>query len=430
MRQQRDHGEFKRGWKVIVAAMVGVGVGLSPMPFYTMGVFAPHLAQAFGWSIGDIMGALGITTLMVAWAGPLAGMLAVRFGVRPVAITSSVLFGIAFTALALSNGSLTRFYLTWAVISAVGAGTLPITWTRTVNNWFDVHKGLALGITLTGTGLFGIFSKPYLAWAIGAFGWQGGYVALGLLPLLLATPIAFLLLHEPAVRVQHLPVALSPGGLTMRETLRDWRFWLIAAAVLPISFALSGPLPNLEIILREGGLSVSDILRLTPLVGFSALSGRLIGGWLIDRFWAPAVGFVILALPGIACWMLTADTLDVTSAAISIVLLGFALGVEYDLIAFFVARYFGLRSYAAIYGALYVSFSFGAGLGPLWFGRAYDQSGSYVFALKASLVMLVGAAAALLLLGRYRTFADQPVIGAAPVDAPLPHPHDPQRTAR
>ncbi|MFZ2998666.1 hypothetical protein [Sphingobium sp.] len=97
-------------------------------------------------------------------------------------------------------------------------------------------------------------------------------------------------------------------------------------------------------------------------------------------------------------------------AAVAIFLIGFALGIEYDVMAFFVARYFGLRSYAAIYGILYVFFAMGSGFGPLGFGWDYDAHGSYDLVLKASFVMLLLAAAAFLLLGRYRVFAEEPIV--------------------
>ena len=41
-------GEFKRGWPVLAAAAVGVGLGLSPLPYYTIGVMIPPLLQEFG----------------------------------------------------------------------------------------------------------------------------------------------------------------------------------------------------------------------------------------------------------------------------------------------------------------------------------------------------------------------------------------------
>ena len=401
MTDRAGYGEFRRGWPIVLSAFLGIGLGLSPLPFYTAGVFAPHLAAAFGWKIGDILAALLITTLMVVWAGPLAGLLAERWGVRRVALASTASFGFAFMLPALSNGSLALFYASWAIIAITGAGTLPITWTRAVNQRFEVRKGFALGLSLMGTGLFGILCKPYLAWVIGAFGWRAGYIALGLLPLLIALPVGFLLFRDDEVPDgDDAPPPVS--GLTLAETLRDWRFWLIALALLPISFSLAGPVPNLENILKHSGMTPERMVALTPLVGVTALLGRLIGGWLLDRFWAPAVGFVILGLPAVSCWILAGDALSFEMAAVAILLIGFALGVEYDLIAYLVARYFGLKSYAAIYGILYVCFSIGSGLAPLVFGRDFDAHGNYHLALTGSSVALVLSAASLMLLGRYR----------------------------
>lgn len=401
-----ENSEFRRGWGIVLASLLGIGLGLSPMPFYTMGVFAPHLVKAFGWSISQIMAGLSVTTLMVLWAAPVAGMLAVRWGVRKVALISLPLFGLAFMALSLSTGSLTQFYLSWALVAVLGAGTLPITWTKAVNHWFDRSKGLALGMSMTGTGLFGIVSKPYLAWVIGAYGWRAGYVGLGLLPILIALPTAFLLFrdtdpHATAIRTT------TPGGLTVGQAARDWRFWLLIAALMPISYALGGPVPNLEGILRSDGLAPGAILTLTPLIGLTALIGRLIGGWLLDRFWAPGVAFVILSLPGLSCWLLAGAALDYPTAALAIGLIGFALGIEYDVMAYFVARYFGLRKYAAIYSVLYVPFSCGAGVGPLGFGRDYDLHGNYHLSLMVCCAMLILSAASLLLLGRYREFPEE-----------------------
>ncbi len=404
-----NHREFSRGWQVVLASFLGIGLGLSPMPFYTMGVFAPHLAREFGWTIGQIMGGLSVTTLMILWAAPAVGLLAGRVGVRPVVLGSLLLFGLAFMALGLSSGSLAQYYVTWAVIASVGAGTLPITWTKAVNDWFDVRKGLALGLSLMGTGLFGILCKPYLAWVIGSFGWRAGYVGLGLLPIVIALPAAYLLFRDTDTHADAVVRTTTPGGLTFAQVLRDWRFWLLATAMLPISFALSGPVPNLEVMLRVGGVAPATIVGLTPLIGLSALIGRLAGGWLLDRFWAPAVAFVILGLPAIAFWILAGATLDYVTAATAILMIGFALGVEYDVIAYFVARYFGLRSYSTIYGVIYVVFAVGSGTAPLVFGWDYDRHGSYHLSLSVAAVMLVAAAGSLLLLGRYRHFADEPI---------------------
>lgn len=415
MKRVTGYSEFRRGWPIVLASMLGVGLGLSPLPFYTIGLLAPRLAAEFGWGMGDIFFGITITTLVVIWAGPLAGYIAGRFGVRRTALWSLLLFGLTFIAFAFSNGSLLLFYATFAALAAFGAGTLPITWTRGVNNWFDERKGLALGLTLMGTGLFGIVSKPFTSWLIDSFGWRGAYVGLGLLPLLIALPVAFVLFRDTDGDPRKPKESLrAVEGLTFREALGSWKFWVMALAFIPISFALGGPIPNMENILKHGGFPKEQVVHLTPFIGLSALLGRLIGGWLIDRFWAPAVAFFIICLPGLSCWILASGSLSFESALLSIVLIGFAVGVEYDLMAFFVARYFGMRSYTSIYSVLYVFFSIGAGFGPAVFGWSFDRSGSYATVLTASFVALVAGALAFLTLGRYRV----PVVATAAAARP------------
>lgn len=411
--EAKGYGEFRQGWPIVVAAMLGIGLGLSPVPLYSTGALAPHLAEAFGWGFGQIMAGLTVMTLTVLLAAPLVGILADRFGVRPVALVSVVLFGLSFMGFALSNGSLVLYYATWAVMAVAGAGTLPITWTRAVNNWFEYRKGLALGVALLGTGLFGFLVKPLTAWLVAEFGWRGAYVGIGMLPLLLALPVGYFCFKDRGGakgetsaerRARQAAQAASTPGLTFAQTLREWRFWVLGVAFLLVSFAVGGSIPNMEKILGQAGFGASDIVWLASVIGLSVIIGRILGGWLIDRFWAPGVAFIFLAIPALAYWHLAGGGTDVGVTALSIFMIGFAAGLEYDLMAFLVARYFGMKSYGGIYGALYGFFALGAGFGPVVFGAGFDKSGSYAGPLHVSAGLLLASAVLLLLMGRYRRF--------------------------
>jgi MFS family permease len=419
-----DYTEFKAGWPVVLSSLLGIGLGLSPLPFYTLGAFAPHLMKTFHWSLVEIFSALPITTLVVLVAGPAAGFLAGRFGARLVAITSLVLFAFSYMSLGFSNGSLTLYYIQWAVAALVGAGTLPITWTVAVNQRFDRRKGLALGISMMGTGIFGFFCKPLIAWLIPTFGWRGAFVGIGLLPILIALPAAMLLYRERPISEStpaQLRASASPTGLSFAETIKTWRFWLIALVLIPVSFALSGPLPNMETILTKAGFAGPAIVKLASLIGLSALVGRLVGGWLLDLFWAPAIALFLFAVPGVASLLLAQPHLSTLGAALAIFLVGFSVGVEYDLVAYLVARYFGMRDYTAIYGLLYVFFALGAGVSSPIFGWSVEKTGSYRLILEVGLCLLVVGGLSLLTLGKYRYARAageiDPVAEGAPVTA-------------
>jgi len=405
---RRDFSEFGTGWRVVLASLVGIGLGLSPVPFYTIGMLAPELAKRFHWKFGEIMGGVTIMTATVLLVAPVVGLLADRFGVRRVVLASIIAFGVSFCAFAATVGSLPLFYANWALIAVAGAGTLPITWTRAVNNWFDARKGFALGLSLLGTGLFGFLIKPVCAWLIAHFGWRMTYLAIGAMPIGISLPIAWIYFHDTVDSAARVATRAKPApaaaGLSFREALREWRFWLLAFAFVPISFAVGGPIPNMENILALHGFGTGEVATLVSFIGLSVVAGRILGGWLIDRVWAPGVAFVLLSMPAISCWLLSRAALDYSTALICIALIGFAAGVEYDLMAFLVARYFGMRAYAAIYGSLYGCFALGAGVGPLLFGTEFDRTHSYGSVLEVSATMLVASALMLLTLGRYREF--------------------------
>jgi len=420
--------EFRRGWPIVTAAMFGIALGLSPMPFYTIGIFAPILAQEFHWSFAQIFAGITCTTAAVIVASPAVGFAADRFGVRPVALTSVALFGLCFMGLGAGTGSLPLYYVTWLVIALLGAGTLPITWTRAVNNGFQSGKGLALGFSLLGTGLFGYVIKPLAAWFIAEFGWRGAYVAIGALPLVVALPIGLLCFRDPGQgaidpvqrrAASQLQAARTPG-LTMRETLREWRFWLLAGCFIALAFAVGGLIPNMENILKLFKFAHADIVHLTSMIGLSVIVGRVLGGWLIDRFWAPAVAAVLLGAPAAACLILAGPALDYRGAMLSICLIGLAAGAEYDLLAFFVARYFGMKSYGGIYGVLYSCFALGAGIGPVVFGANFDRTHGYRESLHLAAGLFLLPALLMLVLGRYRQFASaEPAVPLATGVRPL-----------
>ncbi len=471
--------EFKNGWPVMSASAVGIGLGMSPLPFYTLGPLAGPIMQEFNWSLGDVFLAFPIYTITAFFMAPLIGALADRFGARLISLTSIILFGLAMMAQSLHTGEKWLFVLLWAFISIFGAGTLPITFTRAVNNAFDKHRGKALGIALIATGMFGTLAKYFAQEINSQYGWREAYIALGLLPILIAFPMALLGMRDvndtpardsslsrykllillpavigvaalswialsfvlpqiaekglkieyaivfPFIFLTALPVVAYlfgniktepivryklednkfQPGLTLKESLKEWRLWLLCVCIVPISYSLGAIIPNLEQVLGAKNFPVSEAVALAGLTGLAVLAGRVIGGILIDKFWAPGVAFVFLASPAIAFYILASPDLSPDYARIAILMIGFGAGVEYDFLAYLVSKYFGMRSYSAIYGFLYAFFALGAGFGPKIMADIATSSIGWDSALTSAGIVLVIGSVPLLLLGKYRDFS-------------------------
>lgn len=390
--------ELRAGWRLIVAAFLGTAFGLPTLPFYSVGIFAPTFAAQFGWSFAAIFGGLIVTTLSLLLGGTWIGHLIDRRGARAIAAASLAGLGLGYMTLALLDGSIAQYYLTWLILSVAGIGATSISFTAVINAAFTRTRGFALGLALSGIGFFALVVKPLAGWLIAVAGWRTAIVAIGALPLFVAAPVVFWAL--PTHSTAAAPAAALPH-LALRDAVRTRAFVLLVCAFIAISFANGAPIPHLENILRAAHIDSHEILSLTAGVGAAIILGRIAGGWLLDRVWAPIVGVAVLSAASGGLLMLSHASLDARTARLAILLLGFAGGVEVDLLPYLTARYIGVRSYGAIYGTLFGLFALGAGIGPTLIGWAFDRFNSYSQILTVCAGLLVLAALLLLCLGRY-----------------------------
>ena len=413
--------EFQRGWKPLLGALVGAGCGISSICFYTNGVFAVAIANDTGWSRGAIQIGISIMILMAVVTAPAAGWLIDRYGPRHVALISLPLFGIGLAGLSIADNSIGHFYLGWAVMSLLAAGTLPVTWTKVVISWFDSYRGLALGGALTGTGVAATFAPSYVVWLIDMHGWRSAYALLSATVMVISIPAVYLLFRMPTGVVvtekqkesalikacqSDLAVPKQLSGSSVRGALGDYRFWVIAIGILLAAASISGIITSLASILTDSGNSLSSAAKYAGVMGISVIAGRLVAGFMMDYVWAPAISALFLIMPALAALLLVTFIDDPSMVVISALLVGLAAGAEVDLMAFLASRYFGLKNYGALYGGIYVFFSIGAGLAPALFGLSYDLLGSYQFILCLAAGASVTGSLLMLTLGHYPVFND------------------------
>jgi len=392
---------------------VGTACGASPIPFNSIGPFIRPLSGEFGWGRGDIQLALFCYTVAVVLTVPFIGALADRFGVRRVAIFALADFGISFAALAFTPASLPGFYLLWGLMGALGGGSTPVSWTRGVNAWFMHNRGLALALTLMGTGLTAAFLPSFATWLIEHYGWRRAFIGIALLPLCIALPLAIWLFREPPQTDATAAITIAArAGRSLGEALRDYRFWIIAVSILFVAIGVGGSITNFQPLLVDRGFEAPEAARIAGMIGLSVVVGRLIAGYLIDHFWAPAVTFPMLALPALACFLMAQPTLSPAAALLCAALIGFAAGAETDLVAYLTARYLGLANYGKLYGLQYAVFGFASGIAPFVFGKVFDRFGTYQPILYVAAVPFVLGASALLTLGRYPVFEPRSQVGA------------------
>ena len=237
--------EFGQGWKPLLAATIGTTCGIFTITNYSQGFFVGPVIAEFGWTASQFF--LSYTVLMCfgLLTGPVIGSLAEKAGLRIVGIIGLIGHALAYVAISLNNGSLMFWYLSFALLAVLGAGSLPVIWTSVLNGWFVKHRGKAIGITMAGTGLGAFLLPPVAEYFITNYGWRMAYRAIGVGALLIALPIVVTMFWEKRADSQvsddsGLDQTNTNWGLTRSQAMRTARFWILGAVLFITVLVVAG----------------------------------------------------------------------------------------------------------------------------------------------------------------------------------------------
>ncbi len=153
--------------------------------------------------------------------------------------------------------------------------------------------------------------------------------------------------------------------------LKDWRFTAMTVAFFLAPIAINGTLTQVVALLTDRGVSLAVAVGALSASGIALTGGRIVSGFCLDKHPRALCRFLLLhrvrhrhrdvGEPAIS-----------RSSARSCAALG--IGAEVDIMAFLVSRYFGLRSFGAVYATMFAFFSLGVGLGPFLWASSHDKS--------------------------------------------------------
>ena len=383
------------GWRV--AAASGVSVFLSSLTVVTFAIFLKPLSEEFSWSREAVSAAFGVAAVTASLCAAPLGLLLDRFGPKRVVVPCLTLLGLAFASLAALTPRLWHLYAVFGVIGAAGIGTSPMAYARAISSWFDRRRGMALAVAISGAPLGGIIHPPAAQALIQFVGWRGACVALGGLMLAIGLPMAVRFVRErPRSRSNTEPVAGAP----VREGLISPVFAMLVVVLFCSAMIQNGTIVHLPALLTDRGISPGRGAIALSSMGAAAVLGRLVTGWLIDRFFAARVSCVMLAVSALGAFLLS-DAHSFAAGVLAAMLIGFGVGGESDIIPFLLSRYFGLRSFSTLYGFTWIAVTSAGAIGPVLMARSFDATGSYQGILVNLAFTTLGAATLMLAMPRY-----------------------------
>jgi MFS family permease len=372
-----------------------VGFALYGLPF-----FYDFLVKELGWTRQQVTSGNAYSKIFAAVVfGLIAGVIVDTFGPRRLMLAGIVMAGSAL--IGLSTVTSTAFWLFYFCygLNALGyvfGGPLPNQ--VMLSRYFDAGRGRAMGIAYLGIGVGGALVQYWLApFLIQQMGWRGALRTLGILMIVIAFPAAFFV-REPArldgaapagTLMSRIAASLAELPAFVRGLLKRPAFYLLAVGSMASIGAVGGTMQNLKLYLSlDLKLAQAEAGKVGAIILLGSLVGRLLMGWLADRWAKKHVMFLIYALVAVAIPMVafSAPGLPLYVAAF---LFGIGLGGDYMIIPLMAAELFGLRVMGRLMGLILTADGVAEAVVPMGVAALRDQTGTY----RLGFLLLTGLAA-------------------------------------
>ena len=396
------------GWWIVVAAFLNLFFAVGII-FYGFPVFYPALVNSLGFTRAQLTQGFLLGFLIAGLPfGLVAGVVIDRIGARWVILSGVGLVGISLMLM----GWMTRLWhyellCITEVIGYVLAG--PIANQVLVAKWFEARRGRAMGYVYLGLGLGGVASPMLSNYLIRDFGWRHALEAIGLLIMVVLTPVGLLVTRSAPADLGLLPDGTGPsaagrshssvpdkltsGRLDIRNTLRTRNFWLILTGSTLVVGAIGAVIQHFILFLKDQGYSATVASRFFTALLVASLGGRVLVGYLADRFRKKNImAFFYASLS--ASVLLIGFSHSPMVIWCFVTVFGFSMGADYMLIPLVTAECFGTASLGKLLALIIMGYSLGQWGAPWIAGRMFDARHSYDLAWNVIAVAgLIGAAA-------------------------------------
>ncbi|KAF9949416.1 hypothetical protein BGZ65_007345 [Modicella reniformis] len=383
-----------RAWLVVLGSFLIHCFCFAPTE-HIFGIFEHHYLVLYpSSSHGSIafIGTLGSSATY--FSGFVSGVSADRFGYRATALLGTGIMALALILASFAN-QIWHLYLTQGVLFGVGASLVYYPAIGAPTHWFDVKRGLALGIAVSGTGLGGLGLAPATQVLIDSVGIGWTLRILALFCILVwyferksgekvcesasaITNVEVGRLTEKLSLQRKEPIGIVAAFLEELQVFKHPQFITLALAELTGSIGFLIPMYYFQTYSLFIGLTTSDGALIAGLSSGASCLGRIALGYAADRF--PKTMVV-----SICAWLTAGSVLIIwmLSKSFGIYLLfaifyGFFAGGYVSLVPLVVSETFGVHQISTVIGFMYATGGIGILCGAPMAGMILDATKPYI----------------------------------------------------
>ncbi|WP_293995993.1 MFS transporter [Sphaerotilus sp.] len=339
------------------------------------GLWLAPITMERGWTRQTFAFAMAVQNLSWGLAGPIAGMLADRFGAFRVLMGGSLLYAGGLVLMSLSTTGPAFIASTGLLIGMAQSGTTYAVVYGVIGRQIDpMKRSWAMGVAAA-AGSFGQFLMvPVENWLIGHLGWQQALVVLGCAALVII-PLAWGL-REPQL----------PGGPTrpqqsigaaLREAMGYRSFQLLMAGYFVCGFQVVFIGVHMPSYLKDHGMAPEVATTALALIGLFNVVGTYAAGSLGQRMAKRHILAAIYLARSVVIVAFLAAPLTPMSVYMFAAVMGVLWLSTVPPTNAVVAQIFGVQHLSMLGGFVFLSHQIGSFLGVWLGGVLYDRTGSY-----------------------------------------------------
>lgn len=357
---------------------------------HTFGLFLQPVSMDQGWGRETFALAIALQNLVWGASQPFTGMLADRFGAKPVVALGAILYALGLWLMSVVAGE-ALFILGAGVLIGLGLSgtTFPVIFGAISRLVAPQQRSLAMGITMA-VGSFGQFALlPLGLGLIVGLDWQGALVALSILALLMV-PLGFGLRFAPA------PLATTDEDVSFGQALKDAftqrDFWLLSLGFFACGFQVVFIAVHLPAYLSDKGVGGGVATTVLALIGLVNILGAYMAGLWGGRLRKPMLLSWIYLARAVVIAVFVLTPISAPTAYIFGALMGLFWLSTVPLTNGTIAAVFGVKHMSMLGGIVFFAHQLGSFAGGWLGGFLYDRTGSYDLAWGIAVLLSIFAA--------------------------------------
>ncbi len=388
------------GWWIVLSGMT-LSIYTSGVFFYGFTALFNPLRAEFGWSRAATSLAFTLQRGETGIAAPVVGILADRYGPRPIMVVGVVIAGLGMLLLSRIN-SLPTFYAAFFIAAVGFSAASPNIGYIAIASWFRKKRSRAMALLATGAGISG-FMVGILVWLIDLTGWRNALVILGVILWIIGIPLSLMFRHRPeqyglhpdGIEPEHISSGVSKtpeAPFSYSRIVRMEAFWILGTVNSLWIFAHTGVVAHIiPALTLDANASLALAAVAASAIPIFSIAGRLVMGTVADfidkrlimiiSMLTQLIGLVVLAMGVGSAW----------GIMIAMAFYGFGFGGYIPVRRALQADIFGSRDFGKVIGSMEI-ISLAGGLGgPVFAGWVADVRDSYQLAFWVFSIGIIAA---------------------------------------